>query len=806
MTARPTQVLLSLGITLLVAAGGCRTSTQAGLRQPAVAAELARRSSDPATAFDLALFEANDRAYARARIDDALAANPADATLLIRSAMLANVDLDDDRWLADLLAIVERAPTSPLTEVALIWLTDRFSRHVADRAKLTKAIDIERLPGASTVAMATTLLSRVHALDRDKKAMDAALARGGWLRAARAVGPLAPELGVVLDAPLPFTTEPIEAIEYAGLLRRVRTLEPWRTALAPATANTPGLHLIESYVRLDAPADVEMLVVMFAPGRVHVNGHVVLERRTHVRVQPTVQRVRMTLAAGWHRVSTALIASRAQTVSLSLLGADGRAVVAEQSATPPPAGTSVGLKSGVSNVAPSGVVTVQLAADAYGSLAQDHPLIARLVATQVALSTWCRDIDRARAMLRPLVRHWGDTSGYVHMLDARLAISEGVSIAASRVTLDKALALDPDNPRATIVLARSLAKDDPDRALELADAVAKEAPAAVQPELLRFRVMRRRGWQAEADAALTQALAKPVTAATLDEAARYYRAHSRIIEARAIEQRAEALAEPGPGRRQASAAMTRGAVDEAIAGYTAAADTTARPARHYVAIAQLENGRANYKAASAAADAALVADPTNVSALQALATAAEGLKDVATYEATLARLTQLDPTDVDLIELRARRAGLEPGDPEKDSWLSKQIAIDPIAVAKTAHDPRWGESHKIHLLDRHIDYVHRDGHAVAVTHLITRLMTKEATDQAGEIRIGSETIVRALRTLKPNGQIVDVDRHAGKDDLSFSALAPGDSIEQHLVEVSRPASPFGGFIRKFYFQDRNPNL
>jgi len=93
-----------------------------------------------------------------------------------------------------------------------------------------------------------------------------------------------------------------------------------------------------------------------------------------------------------------------------------------------------------------------------------------------------------------------------------------------------------------------------------------------------------------------------------------------------------------------------------------------------------------------------------------------------------------------------------------------------------------------------------------MTHFLTRITTKEASDQVGEIGLGQGVIPLELRTLKPNGQIVEVERHEGKKDLSYAALAPGDTIENQTVMINPPRTRHGGYQQIFYFQDTAPSL
>ncbi|MCA9551801.1 MAG: transglutaminase domain-containing protein, partial [Myxococcales bacterium] len=146
--------------------------------------------------------------------------------------------------------------------------------------------------------------------------------------------------------------------------------------------------------------------------------------------------------------------------------------------------------------------------------------------------------------------------------------------------------------------------------------------------------------------------------------------------------------------------------------------------------------------------------------------------------------------------------------------LCGKLAFDPWPWVRPAQpgdlppgqDPadRWASHQSVLLLDRVVDRVLPDGRAMTSFHAVSRLQTKEAADRAGELELPTDALALALVTLKPDGRRLEVDRHAGKDDLSFSALAPGDAVERRWVRIEGPATPWGGYIRKFYFASGDP--
>lgn len=789
-------MIRAICLTALVLGAACAPQLQVGLRPVSIARTDAASISAPAGASDIAWVEGNDRAYAKARLDAGLAADPTSAPLLLRRALLAETDLDHDAVLAGLTATVRHAPRSDEGAAALTLLLDQFSSHAINRAQMLEAISAAGLlgPGRSTadrVAMASLVVSRALALDRAHDGMREAVTRGGWITAMKVVGPIGSKHYTSLDKPTAAESEGVAPTTYRGRTVGVRTARAWRAAISPTSSGLEGLYVAEVWVSVEAGSaeDVVVQALLHTPARVSVDGVPLISRTDEQRRQPTLGTARLRLAEGWHRISVATLSAGSQSFSLSILGADGSRVLSAQSLEAPPKPAAP----------PTAVAATQPATKAQLSAFD------RLIRTRLALTSWGRDVEGARRALRPLTAT-ASTSAALSTLEARLMSIEGLGASLVTAQLRRALALDPTSPQLLMMMARSIRRDTPDRALELADRAAAHSPGAAEPDALRFRVMRSRRWSAEAKASLQAALQKRPSFALLAEGARFYRGLWRIDEAKALEARALSLAEPGPGAGEAKAFLQAGDLDGAIDAYRRAMLTSASPQRWLHLIAALELSRGRTAEARAAATETLAIDPMDREALRHLASASALLADVATATASLAKLRLLDVPDVGLETFDAELLGRTPGAAPVGGALAQALAIDAVALAQAQVDPSWSKNAQIRLLDRHVDYVRPDGHALTITHLIERLQTKEATDASGEYRLGDGDLALALRTIKADGTVVDVDRHPGKPDLSFSALAPGDSVEKKILSIEPPATIEGGFMRRFYFQDDVPNL
>jgi hypothetical protein len=298
------------------------------------------------------------------------------------------------------------------------------------------------------------------------------------------------------------------------------------------------------------------------------------------------------------------------------------------------------------------------------------------------------------------------------------------------------------------------------------------------------------------------------------EGAQFYRGILRVADADVLEERAEQAAELDREETIASRAHARGDLDAAVAAHLRAAAQSDDAADHLSRAAEIELGRGRMKQAIEIAERALEQDPLVAQSLKVLLRAHVAGKNAGAARAALKRLQALGEST---IRMEAAVAMLEGRDLEvidPDPWVKRALAFDPMALiayvpgTKTPRglDPgdRWSRHRSVLLIDRVVDVVRPDGRSLSLRHSVTRLQTKESTDTAGEINVPPDALTLALRTLKPDGRSFEVDRHSGKEDLSFSGLAPGDAVERKWLMLDEAATPWGGYLRRFYFQSTSP--
>lgn len=712
----------------------------------------------PEAAADLLFFEGNDRAGAEARIRAAMAAGQKSPGLALRLGLLLEARLARSLAAVAFGDAVALDPSSAEAELAIMLLHGQIGLTAAAKDVIlglpARTKDARFRPSTQALLAA----AEVRAVNVPR-ADPAVTARGGWLLEWTALGPLGPRAAIALEAQTPAELHGIAArgsgpLGLRGVPAIVRPAPIEGVELAPVLGNLDGLYLAETTIDLGPAGSGVLSVSWRGPGRISVDGAVVLERSAAAPRRPDWESLPLHLGPGPHRLTVAYLFGDNDGVAVSLLRG-----------APEPQPFELGTS----------------------------PFSQAVYATIYAETRVRDDLEAARRTLRPLLPGARE-SALTQALEAQLWSQEAIAPSQMQAALRRASRLDPSSPRYLLALAQSYSQGDADQALALAKAAALAAPGAVEPEITKFKNLRDRGRNAEAEDALKRALALEPTAALLDEGARFYRGLLRIAEAERLEQQAEALAErPGSGLARAE---RRGDLDLALSELNKRAERSGRPAVELTEMASLELSRDRPGPAKIYATRALQADPYFVPALRLRLQIERRAKDSAALRLTHAELAKLGATELDLELLGAEKAS----DLFESPWVKSRVTVDSAALARAELDPSFAHDRRVVLLDQVVEVVRPDGSALSYRHGLVRLQTKEATDIQGELELPQGAVALSLRTLKPDGSAIDVDRHEGKDDLSFSGLAIGDTVEHEWVEASPSETMFGGYQRRFFLK------
>ncbi len=106
------------------------------------------------------------------------------------------------------------------------------------------------------------------------------------------------------------------------------------------------------------------------------------------------------------------------------------------------------------------------------------------------------------------------------------------------------------------------------------------------------------------------------------------------------------------------------------------------------------------------------------------------------------------------------------------------------------------------VLDYMVGRVFEDGSSLELVHTVQQAQSDEAVNDLGEIQVPEGAEVLTLRSIKPDGRVLEADSISGKDTISMPSLTRGDYVEFEYVRANAPADGFpGGYLGdRFYFK------
>jgi hypothetical protein len=791
---------------LFVAATSACQSTHAtkSWLPPANALQHAHHSANPIDSFDLTAVMGNDLERAQRDLDSALAKTPDNVGLLSRRAYLSTLMLDDESWLKDLLMVLRLAPDSHWAQHMLTQLHNRTADLFDHRDKIIVALNhvVTHSESPTSIALATRLSYAISDYDGAAKEAEAALKRGGWLHQGQILGPIAPYLFHSLNNTAVLTqSKPLGPVTFAGTQRTPRKLTKKGTSLPLNHQEQTGLYAVDTYFRLPQSTqthEIDLQVQSNTRYRVAVDEEEVISRGGQSPLRPRHQVIRLKLSEGWHRIRIVALTSATQSMHVSILDANARPIVTEQSAVP----QKTAGKNGIEVV---GVWPLSDSTFFANRIESYHSKFDHLTAALHALQPWNNDLESARRLIRPIEKAAQDSSIY-HLVAARLLEAESSAVGHQLVHLRRSQKLTPKCALALFRLARKTLSDNPDQALLLADQLQSLGANPTKFELIRFAVYKKRNWLVEADKVYRRLLTRWQPSDILLSILTYFRNRRSMPDISNLE--ALILKQSGNQRlaTQTDLALFKGDDSAVAKAYDTALAKPGDRIRDLLRQANHRLARGHTADALAGAKEVLKTRPRSRRALRIVMSALQILGEDKQLDDVIEQSRELHSGDIDFETFVAHREGRLPGLPKPNSRLAELLKIDARAIAQTALEKRWDRHGKVRLLDRHVDYLHKDGRVLSMTHFLTRILTKEAADQVGEIALGRNVIPLELRTLKADGQIVEVERHQGKKDLSYAALAPGDTIENQTARMNGARTRSGGYQQIFYFQDTAPNL
>jgi tetratricopeptide (TPR) repeat protein len=803
--------MLRFTVVFLVVLSGCflhRLSTPTSALDEAEADASSPRAS--ARTLAMAGFHAwltqNDPEKARARFAAAVEKDPKDPLALYGEAMLALRASKIEEATRAALDLCERAPRHPLCASA--------SRIIFDAAGTAVSLDTlisTRVPGILAVgapgdasALLRAALANIHLARREIAQHDAIIKAQGVPTVVTLMGPFSAYHLLDLETP----TQP----ERTGIVS---------TSLGPfGQLDLRELHFADGRFSLSGEpqsGDVYLLaldldaqrrgtyVVRTVSGMDHVatlDGTELFTRRTWERPAPTVTSAAVDLDAGRHRLMIRCAKDEAQGhlyVSVSRLDGGPADITFNAALGPPPGKWSSSRhrpKSEAKGLYASAATFTRALEPEVG------PALARFIGARDALT---RDREGAKAELDELPEGFGGAA--VRVLSAQLSMQDRTvpaKVAKGRATRDLEAALEVDKGYVSAILETAQLNLDDGRNLEAleqlsqARAVARPAPAM----LLMLEARAQLALGIDAQAALTAREANKTLDGYCEALGLIY---DLAVRRDAISEQTEALEQVRPCSnsigREAEAAKARGHLELAAKLYEEllASDETHLPvattlANLYVSMRRFADARAVLERTSKLW-------PRSALLLKELADVYEHDGKSETALAARERALLLDGGDLATRRTVERmRSGKE--------LLDKNAISTEEALKAYAAAPGDEDAPGAYVLDAAAVRVYPDGSMVDRIHIIQKALDQSGIQDLAEVEVPQGAYVLKMRTLKPDGRVLEPESIEGKDTVSLPGVEVGDFVEYEYLLAHGPRGPAqpGFTSASFYFQiARQPN-
>lgn len=769
----------ALVAALLAGCGGAGPRSAASAPRPidALRARAAAHPRDPAAARALAagelLEDGGEPARARPAIDRALALRPRDPVLLFLSALEHEQHGRIPEAFAAELAAIDAARGSddplapPIAEVLIGFAGGRESDAPEWRTRLEPVLRrVVDEPGRLGMAARLAAASKLRGLMRRRgegEAADAVLGSVGCLPAVRVAGPFGPFPMLAFDRPLPAEGRgPLaERYEVGPVLgeQPSRTLESETCGFnLGGEERGPGAWVAEATVQAREAGEHVLYVSTPNAFRVSVDGERVagLDRRTELG--PNQHFVAVELSPGEHEIEVVL-ATRHPSPYLAL-----------------------GLGRPAAGHAPSAGAVIEAGDGWLDRLLA--ALVARRRGDPVGARELVRGFDGPQATATRLIALADVVSGDPHLPGDRKR-------DRVRQLLEQAAEADPGAWYAQYRAARF--EQTPQAALEALRAVAARYEGVASLQLTLARELRERGDTAAAEAAVARALERvPTSCEAIGARIDALRARGRV--ARADARVGELLACNARSRARFRVLMRQRRWDAARAEVERLAplldEDVVRGLRRRIATATGdEEALAAFRAEVAAEHDRAVSDQFpmhHVDSLLAAGRRAEALEALGTAIEERPRRSG---------ELRRIRRALT-GEHELLRYrLDGREAIEAFEASGRSYE---GASHVL-VLDYMVVRVHEDGSSQSLVHQIYRVQSEEAIEQLGQLSLPG--YVLTLRSIKPDGRVLEPDAIRGLDHVEMPSLAIGDYVEYELVRSAGPT--FNGGYRSSGWVFRN---
>ena len=721
-----------------------------------------------------------DEAAAETRFAAALTADPNQASALFGAAELANDRLDDAKAAALDARLVETHPEDPLAEIALRRLDMWQGGSPATDGALAPALQKVLASGRASVrsaVVARTVQARLAAARGDDRAERARWAEAGALQRWLVAGPFATHRLSELDTVAAANEASSGAAPLAAYETPFGPQAPRRIDVTDGDAgldDDPGdadVYVATSDVDLAKGGDYLVLLEGAAAARVFVDGHAAYSRVPLPRALPRVGSAPVSLTKGPHRVAVRW--SR-------LEGARFRLTLARRDGAPADFTTSWPLAKAPAAPAP-GTWT-----DDGGALARARSALDAAPGEPDALiPAAIAVLDDDRALARKLVEAAVALSPHGVpglVLRAELDLRDGDlpdRVARGRAARDEDAAL-AHRPLPRVLAMRAMLERDAERYDE-AQARLDAAGPSPRAQLARARLAQARGNAAEAKRLAAAAeSADPGRCDAMQLLFDLARSEDDLSRADELVRRLAGAC----GSRSALLGHLRSRGDAKGAVQLARALVAAQPSAvaPRTTLADALTAAGDSKGAADVLREALALAPRAAFLHRQLADALEHSGDAPGAKAERERVVALDGGNLRLAHALLHDAGAEPL-----AWAKRDARAQLAAYDASGKKLEQGAPAVI-LLDLGALEVHADGSSIERVHTVTKILDRRGLAKYGEVQVPDGAELVELRTLKPDGSVLEPDEVAGKETVSLTGLEPGDVIDFEYVRAMGPRS------------------
>lgn len=556
-----------------------------------------------------------------------------------------------------------------------------------------------------------------------------------------------------------------------------------------------GIRRMQTWVDVSG-SDLALHLSAGEPMRVWLDGRLVYRTDRQDRFVETRALIELPVQPGVHRIEVAVAVPEERTwVLVRALEGDGRAARVLAEAPARPASFAAGKPAAEKVVRrrspwlePETPVGDLVYEPLRLMLAVDHSLAEG-------------DSDHAELLVARMRRYAQFPHG--HWMRARFERadpSRGTTVSGAReqAAIGAALELDPALSDARLRLYElMLGRGDDAEVIAALAALPKGQLRGVSADLLRYRAHRSRGNEHLAEEALARMAARnPDSCRVLMTRRGVARERDDVKSEDAIASGLEQCS--GSLSLRAGLAETRGRYEEAEAVWREALERVPDELRALEGLARVAMVQGKTDEAERWLSAVLELNPLRVGAHI-------GLADLAAHEGDLERARAQVSQALEKIPFShgLREAAESLGVP--DELLHWRVdGLEALREYRASGIDYEGVP-EVLVLDRAAARVYDDGGIRHIVHLVVHLLSKEALDRYGEMQIPGGAKLLTLRTIKPDGTMLEPELIPGKDGLSLRHLEVGDIVEYEFSAEQGPNGPLPGHvdISSFRFQSQD---